>query len=134
MASVLSKVSVPLLHSAAALMRLSEMDPPSGPTSLFMRVLLNKKYALPYKVIDALVYHFMRWKALDRPLAVLEHQSLLVFCQRYRNDMTDEQKDAIYEVVRVKGHHQIGPEIRRELANSVARGQEIPDNLDLDMS
>ncbi|ORY79945.1 Bystin-domain-containing protein [Protomyces lactucae-debilis] len=120
-ASVLSKVSVPVLHSAAALLRLSEMDF-SGPAALFIRVLLDKKYALPFKVVDALVFHFLRWKQMDRPFAVLEHQSLLVFTQRYKYDMTVEQKEALLEIVRVKGHDQIGPEIRRELQHSISRG------------
>ncbi|CCJ28685.1 unnamed protein product [Pneumocystis jirovecii] len=119
--SVLSKVSVPVLHSAAALLRLSEMDF-SGSTSLFIRILLDKKYALPYKVVDALVFHFMRWKSLQRPLAVLEHQSFLVFVQRYKNDLTPDQKDALLDVIKVKGHEKIGPEVRRELVNSLNRG------------
>lgn len=55
--SVLAKVSIPGNHSAAALLRLAEM-PYSGSTSLFVRVIVNKKYALPRRVIDALVVHF----------------------------------------------------------------------------
>jgi essential nuclear protein 1 len=55
--SVLSKVSVPGIHSAAALLRLAEM-PYSGSTSLFIRVLLQKEYALPRRVIDSLIHHF----------------------------------------------------------------------------
>lgn len=87
-ASVLAKVRVPLVHSAAALMRLANMEY-SGPTSLFIRVLVDKKYALPYKVVDALVFHFIRlsntYKAKrgeSEKLPVLWHQSLLVFSQR----------------------------------------------------
>lgn len=86
-ASVLSKVSVPVLHSAAALLRLASMDY-SGPNSLFIRILLDKKYALPYKVVDALVFHFIRLANSPRSkdgedkLPVLWHQSLLVFVQR----------------------------------------------------
>ena len=105
---MLAKVKIPLGHSAAALMRLANMDyagkshiyaPPSdrfvliwlaGANSLFIRVLLDKKHALPYKVVDALVFHFIRLsntykarKAGDaEKLPVLWHQSLLVFCQR----------------------------------------------------
>jgi hypothetical protein len=41
-----------MLHSSAALMRLAEMDY-SGPNSLFIRVLVDKKYALPYKVASS---------------------------------------------------------------------------------
>ena len=62
----------------------------TGANSLFIRVLLDKKHALPYKVVDALVFHFIRLsntykarKAGDaEKLPVLWHQSLLVFCQR----------------------------------------------------
>lgn len=47
--SVLKRTSIPVLHSAAALLRLAEMDY-CGTTSFFIRVLLDKKYALPHKV------------------------------------------------------------------------------------
>ena len=149
-ASVLAKVKVPLVHSAAALMRLANMEY-SGPTSLFIRVLVDKKYALPYKVVDALVFHFIRlsntYKAKrgeSEKLPVLWHQSLLVFvqrcvwdplrnfvsnelihvcvCFRYAADLTPEQKDALLDVARVTPHAQISPEVRRELVNSTVRG------------
>jgi essential nuclear protein 1 len=70
----------------------------AGPNSLFIRVLIDKKYALPYKVVDALVFHFIRlsntYKAkragdTDK-LPVLWHQSLLAFCQRFVS-ISDEQ-------------------------------------------
>lgn len=67
----------------------------TGPTSLFIRVLLDKKYALPYKVLDSLVFHFMRFAREQRQMPVLWHQSLLVFCQRYSSDLTPDQKDAV---------------------------------------
>ncbi|KDQ20623.1 hypothetical protein BOTBODRAFT_50695 [Botryobasidium botryosum FD-172 SS1] len=131
-ASVLARVSVPILHSAAALLRLANMEY-TGPNSLFIRVLLDKKYALPYKVVDGVWHHFVRLAntykgslAAGDKLPVLWHQSLLVFCQRYASDMTPEQKDALLDVVRVRPHHQIGPEIRRELVNSVCRGEARP--------
>lgn len=60
----------------------------AGPNSLFIRILLDKKYALPYKTVDALVFHFIRLanssrsKDGDDKLPVLWHQSLLVFVQR----------------------------------------------------
>ena len=103
---MLAKVKVPLLHSAAALLKLAEMDYSGtvgntrglrevncdipGPNSLFIRILLDKKYALPYKVVDGLVFHFIRLSNQYKPrnsgdardLPVLWHQSLLVFCQR----------------------------------------------------
>ncbi|GAA5855699.1 hypothetical protein JCM9279_003306 [Rhodotorula babjevae] len=122
--SVLTKVSVPVLHSGAALLKLAEMEY-TGPNSVFIRVLLDKKYALPYKVVDALVFHFLRFKRDTRQMPVLWHQSFLVFVQRYKSDLTGEQKDALLEVLRYQVHHQITPEIRREIVHSVARGEEI---------
>ena len=96
-----------------------------GPTSLFIRVLLDKKHALPYKVLDALVFHFIRLSNTHTQgtLPVLWHQSLLVLCQRYAAHLAPEQKDALRDVVRAHPHAQITPEIRRELAAAPARGE-----------
>ncbi|GFZ45097.1 Uncharacterized protein JCM24511_02823 [Saitozyma sp. JCM 24511] len=134
-ASVLSKVSVPVLHSAAALLRLASMDY-SGPNSLFIRILLDKKYALPYKVVDALVFHFIRLanaplsRTGEDKLSVLWHQSMLVFVQRYGSDLTPDQKDALLDVIRVRPHPTISAEIRREIVNSVERGAPRPEDGD----
>lgn len=128
-ASILARVKVPVLHASAALLRIAEMDY-SGPNSLFIRVLVDKKFDLPYKVVDALVFHFIRlsntYKAKARgdadKLPVLWHQSLLVFTQRYASDLTPDQKDALLDVIRASPHPQLSTEIRRELVSSVARG------------
>ncbi|KAI8929883.1 Bystin-domain-containing protein [Entophlyctis helioformis] len=120
--SVLSKVSVPAIHSAAVLLKIAEMDY-TGPNSLFIRVLLDKKYALPFKTVDALVFHFLRFKSDHRQLPVLWHQALLAFVQRYKEDLTTEQKEAVLDLLKHKYHEGISPEIRRELQNSVSRGE-----------
>lgn len=49
LSSVINRCSLPVLHSAAALLRLAQMEY-SGVTSYFIRILLDKKYALPLKV------------------------------------------------------------------------------------
>ena len=59
MSSVLSKSSIPMLHSAAAILKIAEMDY-NGANSIFLRTLLDKKYALPFRVVDAVVFHFIR--------------------------------------------------------------------------
>ena len=56
--------------------------PYSGTNSFFLRVLLDKTYALPYRVVDALVDHFMRFKGEERQLPVVWQQTLLCFVQR----------------------------------------------------
>ncbi|OKL62564.1 hypothetical protein UA08_02132 [Talaromyces atroroseus] len=160
--SVIARVSIPVLHSAAALLRLCEIaaeetstslsSEGTGATNMFIRVFLEKKYALPYKVIDALVFHFLRFRAMATPnnndsmmmdgagsrqsqsaaaamnykLPVLWHQSLLVFAQRYRNDITEDQREALLDLLLVRGHKEIGPEVRRELLAGRGRGVVVP--------
>lgn len=136
-ASILSRVSVPVLHSSAALMRLAEYEYYSAPTSLFIKVLLDKKYSLPYKAIDAVVFHFMRFKnstpdTPDKKLPILWHQSFLIFAQRYKNDITDDQRDFLLDVLKVHQHPQITPEIRRELLSGQPRGEESAE-MDIDL-
>jgi len=120
--SVLSKVSIPMMHSAAAMLKMASM-PYSGATSLFLRVLLNKKYSLPFKVIDILVHHFLAFKRETRELPVLWHQALLVFAQRYKTSLTAEQKDAFKPLLKQHFHYQITAEIRRELYFSTSRNK-----------
>ena len=152
--SVLVRISIPVLHSAAALLRLCEIaaersthinNESAGACNIFIRVLLEKKYALPYKAVDALVFHFLRFRnsipagkeddtemsgVRKRPkqgvkndmLPVLWHQSLLVFAQRYKNDITEDQREALLDLLLVRGHKNIGPEVRRELLVGRGRG------------
>jgi essential nuclear protein 1 len=148
-ASVVAKVSVPVLHSAAALHRLCELaaeqmssDPEAaGPINIFIKTLLEKKYALPYKVVDALVFHFLRFRAAGASnvdametesvagdlggtgkLPVIWHQCLLAFSQRYRNDITEDQREALLDLLLTRGHKSISPEVRRELLEGRGRG------------
>lgn len=125
--SVLAKNSIPMLHSAAALLKLVEMRY-SGANSIFIRILLDKKYALPYRVVDAVVHHFVQFQSDTRELPVLWHQSLLTFVQRYKSDISSEQKEALLEVIKQHVHKDITNEIRRELANAKCRDLEMNDD------
>ena len=147
--SVLARVSVPVLHSAAALLRLTEIaaeqtssisTEAAGATNIFIRTLLEKKYALPYKVVDGLVFHFLRFRVPPpehgrdvgfgaTSLPVLWHQCLLAFAQRYRNDITEDQREALLDLLLVRGHKAIGPEVRRELLAGRGRGVPVEQSL-----
>lgn len=116
-ASLIKKVSIPAAHSAVALFKIAQM-PYSGANALFIGVLLNKKYALPYEVVDSVVEHFLRVREERETPPVLWHQALLVFAQRYKNELTAAQKEQIKSLVRQHSHHLITPEIRRELLAS----------------
>lgn len=122
--SILTKCSIPVLHSSAAMLKLAEMEY-NGANSIFLRILLDKKYALPFRVLDALVAHFLSFRNEKRVLPVLWHQSLLTLAQRYKADLASEQKTALLELLKIKTHPPISAEIRRELQNSGARDLEI---------
>lgn len=152
--SVVARVSIPVLHSATALYRLCEIGAEqmmhdvesAGACNIFIRTLLEKKYALPFRVVDALVFHFLRFRAMqqadgddvnmsgttgvfpgskgasDPKLPVLWHQCLLAFAQRYKNEITEDQREALLDLLLIRGHKQIGPEVRRELLEGRGRG------------
>ncbi|KAK8090918.1 Bystin-domain-containing protein [Apiospora phragmitis] len=152
--AVLSRVSIPALHSAAALKGLCDIaaeqtsnqgTEAAGATNVFIKTLLEKKYALPFQVIDALVFHFLRFRsqdpaavkegdvmmdvseeraAMQHKLPVIWHQCLLAFAQRYRNDITEDQREVLLDLLLTHGHHSIGPEVRRELL--AGRGRGVP--------
>lgn len=123
--SVISKVSIPQLHSAAALMKLASLRPFTGCISIFLRLLVNKKYTLPYIAVDTLVDHFRQFTEMDGPLPVIWHQSVLALAQRYKADLTSEQKEFIRSLVSRHHHHAISPEIKRELASAGCRGDPV---------
>jgi len=128
--SVLSRNSIPVLHSCAAMLKIAEMEY-SGANSIFLRVLLDKKYALPYRVVDSVVFHFLGFRSEKRELPVLWHQSLLTFCQRYKQDVSSEQKEALLELCKIHSHHKITPEVRRELTHSKARDEEVGGTMEM---
>ncbi|KAL3215928.1 hypothetical protein MRX96_033285 [Rhipicephalus microplus] len=80
-------------------------------TPSFCALLIDKKYTLPYRVIDAVVHHFP--------------QCLLSFCQRYKGDISSEQKEALLALLRAQSHYSITPEIRWELQHATCRDVEV---------
>ncbi|KAF3856355.1 hypothetical protein F7725_017078 [Dissostichus mawsoni] len=85
----------------AAMLKLAEMEY-NGANSIFLRLLLDKKYALPFRVLDALVAHFLSFRSEKRELPVLWHQSLLTMAQRYKADLPSEQKTALLELLKTQ--------------------------------
>lgn len=59
------------------------------------------------------------------PHISLHRLILYPMSNRYKQDLTAEQKDALLDVLRAKSHPQITLEIRREIIHSVARGEEM---------
>ncbi|XP_055539644.1 bystin [Wyeomyia smithii] len=126
--SIISNTAIPVLHTSACLLKICEMEY-SGANSVFIRIILDKRYALPYRVVDAAVFHFLRFEQDKRELPTLWHNSLLTFAQRYKNDISSEQRDALLQLLKKKSHHKITPQIRRELMAAQCRDVEMGDSL-----
>ncbi|KAI1431450.1 Bystin-domain-containing protein [Xylaria sp. CBS 124048] len=149
LSAVLSRVSIPVLHSGAALKGLCDIaareasagTEGGGATNVFIKTLLDKRYALPWQVVDSLVFHFLRFRNTDpasvtedeamnmgeraatqAKLPVIWHQTLLSFAVRYKNEISEDQRELLLDLLLTHGHHKIGPEIRRELLAGRGRG------------
>lgn len=129
-ASALKRLSIPVHHSAVAIIKLATgVYTPSA--SIFLRELLNKKYSLPASVIQTIVMdHFAKFinyhPPIDQPLPVLWHQSLLVFVQRYKEEIKihEEYKEILKAVMKAHYHPKITIEVRRELFEGAAWNEE----------
>ena len=58
-------------------------------------------------------------------MPVLWHQAMLTFCERYKADLSSEQKEAMLHLLTVHKHASLTPEIRREVLHSVCRDEEM---------
>lgn len=50
------------------------------------------------------------------------HQCFLAFAERYKNDITEDAREALLDLILTHGHPAISPEIRRELLSGRGRG------------
>lgn len=124
-ASVLQRSHLPPVPTAVTIYKIAQ-QPFSGPCSVFLRVLIDKKMALPYQAIDELVKYFHRFletHTKDEALPVLWHQTLLTFIQHYKADLTEAQLGLLSNVCNVHFHYMITPEIRREIVAALRMKQ-----------
>lgn len=122
LSSVMHRKSIPVAHSSAALLKIAEMAY-SGTNSFFIKTLLDKKYALPHRVIDSVVKHFMAFESDSCSLPVVWHQSLLTFVQRYKHEIRADDKERLRRLIRTQRHYLVSPEIARELSQGQSRGE-----------
>lgn len=140
LAAVLTRVTIPAVHSGMAIKGLCEIAAAQASqkldcvsaTNYLLKTLIEKKHALPFQALDALVFHFLRYPAFaqaggaaPRALPVIFHQCLLSFAQRYKTNITEDQREALLDLLLTHGHHQIGPEIRRELVAGRGGGVQV---------
>ncbi|KAL9647135.1 hypothetical protein ABK040_004851 [Willaertia magna] len=124
MGGLLKKISIPILHSAAALMRILQLDF-SSPRCMIIKSLIDKRYALPTQVIQAVVKHFTHFMSvnLTQELPSIWFQTLLDFVEYYNFQLSHGQRKHLKELVKVHKHYSMSPQIRKILN---AKPQSIP--------
>jgi essential nuclear protein 1 len=117
-ASVVTKMSIPVLHAAAALYKLCCLDVNewSPAISIFISALVGKKYALPMTVVDKTVEFYCAFETYGADLPVIWQVGLLLFVQTYRAELTLAMRVGLKRLLDVKGHKDISVEVLRELA------------------
>jgi hypothetical protein len=75
------------------------------------------------KIIMNFILH--RFERDKRVMPVLWHQAFLTFVQRYKSDISSEQKEALLELLKKQSHHTLTPEIRREIQAAKCRDIEL---------
>ena len=150
--SVLKRNRIPAIPAAVALEKMCEVaaeeasqtNELGSASNMFIRALIEKRYALPYQVVDSLVFHFLRMRSADpaaiRPgdskeevdskagvrsrLPIVWHEAFQLFAELYKNDITEDQRDFLLDLLQSHGHPKYAPTTRKELL--AGRGRGIP--------
>jgi len=104
----------------------------NGAQSIFLRTLIDKKYALAFQVIDEISAYFAYFENYNKEMPVLWHQSFLNYVQIYSKDIPSEQRARLLQLCKKHSHHQITPEIKRILQNAESRDVEDQPDLTMD--
>lgn len=83
LASIIQQARIPSLHTATALMRLSEILFFTLPVSVLVLSFLAKLQALPYRVVDSLVNLYFCQRKDEIILPMIWYESLHIFVKRY---------------------------------------------------
>lgn len=83
-------------------------------TGKFHIVIINSVYIYKKNYFKEF-FNFIRFESDRRELPVLWHQALLTFVQRYKEDLSPDQKQSLLDVVKFHTHYVITPEVSNEL-------------------
>ncbi|CEP10349.1 hypothetical protein [Parasitella parasitica] len=132
LANVLGQTKIPAPQTATALLRLSEQTF-TLPICILVRVLLEKRQPLPYRVVDILTFQYFcqRERAITR-LPLTWYQSLQIFTQSYSRDMVPTQKRALLELIqRVSRNDDISAAIDKTIKSAIkSNDQELETTTD----
>lgn len=105
-----------MIHSSVAIVKIAEMGF-TGATAIFIKTLLEKKYALPTRVLNVLVSFFVKYEDSEVVLPVIFFQLILRVCELYSSCMDEMQKSAIKSLVKKRKHEILSPLIITAIDN-----------------
>lgn len=114
---VISKCSIPALHSAAAIMLILNLKL-SGSLLTVLRGFINKKYSLPVSVVKRIINFFVEFKDDQMSLPVLWHHCLLDFVMTYKTSFSNEDKSNLKTLISKQTYKGISEEIIAQI-NSI---------------
>ncbi|KAK4516645.1 uncharacterized protein ATC70_011622 [Mucor velutinosus] len=119
LANVLGQTKIPALQSATALLRLSEQFF-TLPICILVQVFLQKKQALPYRVVDMLVFkYFCQREESPQQPPIIWYQSLLMFVQSYSIDMVPTQKTALLALMQRVTRNELSIMIEKTIKSAI---------------
>ncbi|ETO32046.1 hypothetical protein RFI_05072 [Reticulomyxa filosa] len=105
------------------------------PLPLSFKNFLSKKYALPLKVVEALIKHFVKFEENLQAMPVIWHQTLLAFVQNYKSCLNEKQKTELTRLLRKQFHKGISSQIKKELSQTGGKQStsKSSSNMDIDI-
>uniref|UniRef100_A0AC34QEP1 Bystin n=1 Tax=Panagrolaimus sp. JU765 TaxID=591449 RepID=A0AC34QEP1_9BILA len=104
--SVILKKHIPPIHSCAAMFKLASVNGTNFASGLyFLQILVRKRYALPYQVIDKMVEYFAQTASSNESLPLLWHRTFWLFVESYANDLSGDQITLLSLLTKEKQHH-----------------------------
>ena len=79
------------MHSSVAMLKLADLGVCSA-TIIFLKIMIEKRYALPIRVVNALVQFILAAEQIDQTLPVIWFQLVLSTCELYSSNRTNIDK------------------------------------------
>jgi essential nuclear protein 1 len=110
-AAIAGKVRLPRDHANAFLIKLCSAGEVTNTRTIFVARFIAKGQALAVEAIDAILGYFMAFLQFDEKQPLLWHHALVDFVKRYGRDLTQEQRDAVTQLVAKHSRHHVTPEV-----------------------
>jgi hypothetical protein len=115
MESLLGKMTIPVINSSVAIVKLCEMEPCSA-VYHYLKAIIGKAYNFPKRIVTALTQYFQKFVESQETLPVVWQQLLLTFCKQYGVAIDEMAKPGLISVAKKHTHKLITPDIVKELS------------------